>query len=126
MAQSPYDQLGGEKRLRAIIDAFVDRLFDDIMIGFFFRNATRDRVKEFEFQHAAEFLGANITYEGRPLRAVHQKLHIMGGQFARRKQILKEVLAAHNVPEPIAQAWLEHTESLRSLITHDPGSECTP
>jgi hypothetical protein len=35
----------------------VDRTFDDMMIGFFFARASRERVKEFEYQHAAAFLG---------------------------------------------------------------------
>jgi truncated hemoglobin YjbI len=34
-----YDQLGGEAKLRQIIDTFIDRVFEDRMIGFFFRNA---------------------------------------------------------------------------------------
>jgi hypothetical protein len=50
----------------------------------------------------------------------------MGGHFARRKQILKETLEAHNVPQSIMAAWLEHTENLRALITAQPGSGCDP
>ena len=40
-----YDQLGGEAKLRQIIDTFIDRVFEDRMIGFFFRNADRKRIK---------------------------------------------------------------------------------
>ena len=36
MGLSLFDSLGGESRLRAIIDTFVDRVFEDRMIGFFF------------------------------------------------------------------------------------------
>jgi hypothetical protein len=50
----------------------------------------------------------------------------MGGHFARRKQILKETLESHAVPEAIRAAWLEHTETLRPLITGQAGSECDP
>ena len=67
-----YEELGDEK-LRGIIDAFVDREFDDLMIGFFFRNADRERVKRMEYQLIARFLGADIPYEGRPLDEVHAK-----------------------------------------------------
>lgn len=110
--------------MRKIVDAFVDRVFDDMMIGFFFRNASRERVKEFEYQHAAEFLGADVVYEGKPLGAAHAAHPIRGGHFERRKEILRQTLVAHAVPDDIVNAWLAHTESLRAEITGDPGSEC--
>jgi len=125
-APSYFDQLGGETALKAIIDQFIDRVFQDRMIGFFFRNADRGRLKELEYQLAAHFLGAPIEYQGRPLDQVHAKHPIMGGHFARRKQILKETLESHAVPESIKAAWLQHTEDLRALITAQAGSECDP
>ena len=121
-----YDQLGGEAKLRQIIDTFIDRVFEDRMIGFFFRNADRKRIKEMELQLTARFLGADVEYHGRPLDEVHAKHPIMGGQFARRLQILSETLEDYGVPRHIRDAWLEHSESLRPLITKDAGSDCDP
>ena len=125
-APSYFDQLGGETALKAIIDQFIDLVFQDRMIGFFFRNADRRRLKELEYQLAAHFLGAPIEYRGRPLDQVHAKHPIMGGHFARRKQILKETLESHAVPESIKAAWLQHTDDLRALITAQAGSDCDP
>ena len=126
MATTLYEQLGGEARLRLIIDTFIDRVFQDAMIGFFFRHADKRRIKEMEFQLTARFLGADIEYRGRPLDEVHAKHPIMGGQFARRLQILRETLEEFDVPEAIRDAWIAHTESLRPLITKDQGSDCDP
>jgi hemoglobin len=123
---SQFEQVGGESALRRIIGDFIDRVFADRMIGFFFRNADKERIKEMEYQHAAAFLGAQVKYQGRPLRQTHAKHPIMGGHFARRKQILKETLEFYAVPEPIMAAWLQHTEDLRALITAQPGSDCDP
>ena len=125
-APSYFDQLGGETALKAIIDQFIDLVFQDRMIGFFFRNADRSRLKELEYQLAAHFLGAPIEYRGKPLDQVHAKHPIMGGHFARRKQILKETLESHAVPESIKAAWLQHTDDLRALITAQAGSQCDP
>ena len=125
-AQSLFEQLGGESKLREIIDAFIDRVFEDRMIGFFFHNANRARIKEMEYQLIANFLGADIEYKGKPLRQAHAKHPIMGGQFARRRQILKETLETYRVPELIKEAWLQHTDSLRPLITAQKGSDCDP
>jgi hemoglobin len=125
-SQSLFERLGGEEKVRAIVDAFIDRVFADRMIGFFFRDADRMRIKEFEFQLAAKFLGADIEYQGRPLHLVHSKHPIMGGHFARRRQILKETLEAYDVPPFIRDAWLKHTDSLRPLITPEADSDCDP
>lgn len=124
--QSLFERLGGEEKIRAIVDAFIDRVFADRMIGFFFRDADRMRIKEFEFQLAAKFLGADIEYQGRPLQIAHAKHPIMGGHFARRRQILNETLEAYDVPAFIRDAWLKHTDSMRPLITPEADSDCDP
>jgi truncated hemoglobin YjbI len=126
MDQSLFEQLGGEPKLRAVISTFIDRVFDDRMIGFFFRNADKQRIKDMEYQLAARFLGAQIEYQGRPLDQVHAKHPIMGGHFDRRRQILRETLEIYHVPEPIKAAWLAHTDRLRPLITPEQDSACDP
>jgi truncated hemoglobin YjbI len=118
-----FDELG-EARLRAIIDDFVGRVTSDVMIGFFFAKVDTARLRELEYQHAAEHLGAPVVYVGRQLRRAHSPHRIMGGHFARRKEILRQVLVAQGVPEAIRDAWLAHVESLRGEITPDAGSEC--
>ena len=125
-AQTLFDKLGGETRLRAIIDTFIDRVFADRMIGFFFRNADRRRIKELEYQLAANFLGAKVEYRGRPLGKAHANHPIMGGHFARRRQILSETLDFHGVHPEIKAALLRHTDALRDQITPESGSGCDP
>jgi len=126
MAATLFDELGGEEALRRIIDRFIDKVFDDPMIGFFFRAASRQRVKEKEYEFAARHLGANLPYTGRPLREVHAAHPIMGGQFNRRLQILKDTLAEMGVPEAVRAHWIENTEKLRAQITGDAGNACDP
>ena len=124
-SDSLFAQMGGEAVLRRVIDRFVDQVFDDTMIGFFFRNASRERIKAKEYEHAAEHLGGGVPYTGRPLDVAHAAHPILGGHFMRRLQILKDVLADAEVPAHIVQHWILHTESLRPLITDQPGSECS-
>jgi truncated hemoglobin YjbI len=121
-----FDDIGGEPALRRIIDRFVDRVFDDVMIGFFFRHARRERIKQKEYEFAAQHLGAGTEYTGRSIAEAHRAHPIMGGQFARRLMILKETLEAEQVPEHVKQHWLAHTESQRALVTADQGRECDP
>jgi hemoglobin len=121
---SHFENLGGEAVLRRIIDRFVDRVFDDPMIGFMFRNADRARIKEKEYEHAAAHLGGGVRYEGRSLRDAHAPHRIMGGQFARRMKILEETLDAFEVPASVKLHWLEQNAKLRPLITRDTDSRC--
>ncbi|HXG53434.1 MAG TPA: group 1 truncated hemoglobin [candidate division Zixibacteria bacterium] len=126
MEKAPFEQLGGEAGLRKIIDTFIDRVFADRMIGFFFRGVDKARLKELEYQLAAGLLGADVPYTGRPLDVAHARHPIMGGHFARRRRILAETLELYGVPEPIRRLWLDHTDRLRPLITSDADSGCDP
>lgn len=119
-----FERMGGEPVLRAVVTRFVDRLFDDTMIGFFFRAASRERIKQKEYEFAACHLGAGVAYTGRPIDEVHARHPIMGGQFDRRLQILKETLEEFDVPLPVRKHWLEHTLRLRPLITRDAAGQC--
>lgn len=124
MSASLFEQLGGEPVLRAIIDRFVDRVVADTMIGFFFARVNKERLKQMEYEFAAEHLGANVVYSGRPLQQAHQRHAIMGGQFRRRLVILKETLAEFGVPENIVEHWVAHTLALESSVTPDPDGRC--
>jgi hemoglobin len=121
---SLFEKLGGEPVLRRIIDRFVDRVFEDRMIGFFFRNASRERLKEKEYEFAARHLGAEIPYTGRPVREAHGAHGIMGGQFMRRLKILEETLDEFRVSGDVKRHWLDHNAKLRPLVTRDAGTEC--
>jgi truncated hemoglobin YjbI len=125
-SDAPYHRIGAD-RLREVIDLFVDRVYADTMIGFFFRAFDKERLKKLEFQFAARALGATtIAYEGRPLREAHRRHTISGGQFARRTQILREVLDECAVPADVQAAWLDHVARLRPQITGQADAECEP
>lgn len=118
-----FDKIGGEK-LRAVVEDFYERIFDDTMIGFLFAGKDRQRLIDKEWEFTASFLGADVTYTGKPMRAAHARSPILGGHFERRLQILKDAMDAHDVDAEVRERWLSHTLSLRSQVTGDKGSEC--
>lgn len=124
--QPLYLLAGGEAVLRRVIEDFYDRVFPDAMIGFFFKGLDKANLVQLELEFAMGFLGAGTTYSGRPIREAHAKHPIMGGQFNRRLQILKETLADHQLPEAVQACWIEHTLSLRGEITPDVDGQCLP
>ena len=121
-----FEALGGEAVLRAVIARFVDRMFDDIMIGYLFRAADRERVKAKEYEFAARHLGAPVEYTGRALSDAHRAHRITGGQFMRRLQILKETLAEFQIPSIVREHWVDHTLSLQAEITNNALDQCDP
>ena len=119
-----FDKIGGDA-LRAMIADFYDRVFRDVMIGFMFQGKDKQLLIQREYELAAALFGApGVTYTGRPMRVAHAQHTIFGGHFERRLQILRETMRDHTVDPDVQAAWIEHTQSLRSQITRDQGSEC--
>lgn len=125
MSKDPtlFDRIGGD-RLRAVIEDFYQRVFADVMIGFMFTGKDRARLIEKEWELAARMLGADVRYTGRSMPEAHARLPITGGHFDRRTQLLRDTLAAHDVPDDVRAAWLGHVDALRAQLTADRGSEC--
>ena len=114
----------GAVSLRKVIEDFYDRVVADTMIGFLFAGKDKQRLIDKEWEFTAKFLGADVTYTGKPIRAAHASSPILGGHFARRLQILKQTLADHNIDRDVVAAWVQHTLALRPLVTNDEGTEC--
>ncbi|MEE2779842.1 MAG: group 1 truncated hemoglobin [Myxococcota bacterium] len=111
-----FERLGGEEALRAIIDDFVESVFDDVMIGFIFMGKDKARIAKMEFLLASQQLGGPHVYTGRPIGRVHRPLPIMGGHFDRRRMILQNTLRDHQAPEDVVARWLEHVDDLRPQV----------
>lgn len=116
MQPSLFDELGGAPALERIVNRFVDRMCDDVMIGFHFRNVDRSVLKRREFEFAASHLGAPIEYAGRPIEVAHRPHRIFDGQFMRRLQLLRETLIEFGAPEHVREQWLAHTRSLMDRV----------
>ena len=118
-----FDKIGGDA-LRAVITDFYERVFADVMIGFLFHGKDKQRLIDKEWEFTAKFLGADVEYTGKPIRPAHAKSPILGGHFERRLQLIKNVLADHDIDPDVRAAWVDHTNALRAQVTGDKGSEC--
>jgi len=109
----------GEARVRDLMERFLDAVFADSMIGFFFVGRQLARIRELELRFAIEHLGGGSAYNGRPLNVAHappQVPPILGAHFDRRREILRETLEAAQVDVDIRERWLAHNEAQRPLI----------
>ncbi|HRE91196.1 MAG TPA: group 1 truncated hemoglobin [Myxococcota bacterium] len=106
----------GEERVRRLVHTFMERVFADPMIGFYFQGRSLMRIRELECRFALAHLGGGDVYTGRPLDEAHGPLKIFGGHFDRRSALLRETLLEDRVDGDIVQRWLDHTERQRALV----------
>lgn len=121
---SHLSQLGGMDALHVIIEDFINRVYQDPIIGFFFLKVDKEMLIGHELTFAARHLGGDVQYTGRPLQHAHKQHPINSGQFHRRIWLLEQTLLSHEVPESIRHEWLEHNRKLEPLITD--GTDCFP
>ncbi len=124
MTQALYERAGGAERIRAVLTDFYEAVFADLMIGFLFKGSDKARLIEQELALTLRALGADVPYTGRPLAEVHARHPILGGHFMRRRKLLADAMARHALPDDVREAWLAHTDALRSSITPDRDNEC--
>lgn len=116
-------RLGGRARVRAILDAFYARLFDDLMVGFFFAGKDRATIVDGQLAFLLKAFGEEATFAGRHPRAAHVDLPpIRKGHFNRRLLVLREVLAEHGVGADDIEAWVRAEESMRRHVQALPGA----
>jgi hemoglobin len=119
-----YERIGGRAGLESLIEVFIDRVFDDFIIGFLFIGKDRARIVRHEIEHAAAHLGGPSEYTGRSIPAVHRPLRINAGHFRRRLAILRTVLSDRGVDSDIVERWVASNQRLEASVTD--GTDCLP
>jgi truncated hemoglobin YjbI len=111
-----YEALGGEARVRAVLEVLYDRLFADPMVGFLFEGKDKAHIVQQQLAFTCRFLGGPHRYVGKPLPQAHASLPLLAGHFDRRHHLLRQVLVEQRVPEEVAELWLEIDEGLRPSV----------
>ncbi len=111
-----YEALGGEERVRAVLQSLYDRLFDDPIVGFLFEGKDKQHIVDEQTAFTCRFLGGPHRYTGKPLPEAHAQLPLLAGHFDRRHFLLKQVLDEQRVPDDVMREWLRIDESLRSSV----------
>jgi hemoglobin len=113
---TPYDAIGGESKVRAILQSLYDKLFVDPMLSFLFDGKNKDQIVEQQVAFTCAFLGGPQKYAGKPLPLAHSALPLLQGHFDRRHRLLEQVLTEQQVNLDVRRAWLRIDESLRSSV----------
>jgi hemoglobin len=111
------EAVGGFDALTALLDDLYQRLYADIMIGFFFLPHDRATLVAHQRDYLMAHLGTRQgRYTGRPLRAAHAHLPILPGHFDRRHRLLIQTLDDHQIPDHVRTAWIALDLSVRDLV----------
>lgn len=111
------EEVGGRERMETLMRRFYDRLFDDVIIGFFFADSDKEELVQSQIDYVHAHIGDRSgTYDGPSIRNAHADQPIMRGHFDRRHQILRETLEEFDVPDHVRQAWLGLDQSMREMV----------
>lgn len=123
--ESLYKQLGGRRTLRAVVDAFYERVTADPQLVGFFEMADMAALKEKQVDYFALMLGGPKRYKGRSMREAHQGLSISAEDFGRVAGHLVETLESLSVPKDKIDQVVALVAPLQKVIVerpHAPGN----
>jgi len=118
---SLYDAIGGEPRVREVLQSLYDRLFEDPMVGFLFAGKDKAHIVAQQLAFTCRFLGGPQVYDGVPLPKAHANLPLLPGHFDRRHRLLEQVLEAKGVPAEVKRVWLQIDSALRPSVLASAG-----
>lgn len=114
--KSLYESIGGEARVREVLQTLYDRLFEDPIVGFLFEGKDKARIVDQQVAFTCQFLGGPQTYEGMPLPKAHAPLPLLPGHFDRRHRLLEQALSDCSVPVNVKRVWLQIDQALRPSV----------
>jgi hemoglobin len=114
--RSLYEAIGGEAKVREVLQVLYDRLFADPMVGFLFDGKDKGHIVEQQLAFTCRFLGGPQTYQGMPLPRAHAHLPLLPGHFDRRHRLLEQVMDDCAVPADVKRVWLQIDEALRPSV----------
>ncbi len=113
---TPYEAIGGEAAVRAVLQTLYDQLFVDPIVGFLFEGKDKAHLVDQQLAFTCRFLGGPQRYLGKPLPETHAPLPLLPGHFDRRHHLLALALERHGVPVEVRKAWLDIDEGLRGSV----------
>ena len=113
---SLYEEIGGEAKVREVLQLLYDRLFVDPIVGFLFEGKDKAHIVEQQLAFTCRFLGGPQAYSGLPLPRAHANLPLLPGHFDRRHRLLGQALEECLVPAEVRRVWLQIDQALRPSV----------
>ncbi len=114
--KSLYERLGGYDAIAAVTDDFLERLFSDPDIGYYWAGDSKDtkrRDRQLIVDFMCEAAGGPVYYTGRDMKISHEGLGISEGQYDILMTHCQATLDKFEVPEPERGEVCSFIDSLR-------------
>lgn len=120
-----YQAWGGKDGIRAVVDDFVPRLFDDPRTARFFKGVDRDNLTVQLTDQLCQQSGGPCVYKGKDMKLIHEDLDIRHGDFNALVEILQQSMDARGIPFAAQNGMLARLAPMhREIIT--PVSDLPP
>ena len=80
-AETLYEQMGGEAKMRAISEEFTNAILADPRINFTFANTDLAKFRQLIFEQFCNLTDGPCKYTGRSMQESHDKLNVTNAQF---------------------------------------------
>jgi len=115
---SIYQAWGGKAGIRAVMDDFVPRLVVDPRTAPFFKGVNLDNLTKQLTEQLCQEAGGPCTYQGAPMKLVHQDLEIRRRDFNALVEILQQSMDAKGIPFSAQNGMLARLAPMhRDIVT---------
>ena len=111
--------LGHGEKLTAILTEFYTLAFSDPLLSPFFRDVTKQRLIEKQYNFMYEILTGEPVYFGERPRNAHHWMVISDDLFNYRETLLAQVERRHGLSERSIEQWRAVNEAFRKQIVKD-------
>lgn len=116
-----WERLGGDSRVRAILEDFYRKVYADPELKPFFARVTMDRVIGKQFAFLKQSMTGESVYLGEMPRNNHHWMVISDSLFDHRQQLMLQSLRDHGVDDELMALWRSYEEQFRpDIVKYKP------
>jgi hemoglobin len=116
---SLYEKLGGEQRVRKIVNDVLDRNFNNPAIGHHFQKVDMAKLKQLVFEFFSMGTGGPHKYTGRDMVSSHANLNISEEDFRIANGDTRMALEENGVDEAVINEVIAILDSMKGDVVRD-------
>lgn len=113
-----FEQLGGEGAISAVVDKFYVFMLADPSVAHFFESVNMAKQAVRQKQFITMVTGGPCNYEGKDMKAAHEKLPINKAHFDQTWHHLEQALTFYAVPQNLIQEVRNVFYSVETMIVN--------
>ncbi|MBF5006117.1 globin domain-containing protein [Diaphorobacter caeni] len=111
-----WDELGGDVKVRAVMEAFYAKVYADERLSPFFVKVTRERAIDKQFSFMKQCVTGEKIYMGDRPRNAHHWMIITHELFDHRRALMHDTLVEHGLGDTLIGRWTAYEEYFRPDI----------